>query len=439
MQTRNSTGPRFEDLASLPAGVRAYPERVQATWLKAFNEVWTRRNDLGEGDRADLAARCAWASVRVFGSTGSKAQDDPFGREGELGIQPITPGRSPRTGLPSTIPSVFKPLPINTRDIEQVLTEILEREQTTAIRQLFNTWNAQADALKFEEVSNAIRDGQMSAAQFEEWQGLYAQHINETLDPMWRRVAQSAHEAMALSAATGLGTDVLPFANTLRRLNGWIERRGVELVKTFSDSQRLAVRNVLRHYTVDVPLPPRELGRFLRPIIGLTPREATAAQRLRDALAGEGLAPKAIEGRVQTYSAFLKQRRAERIARTEISFAHNRAALDAVRTLRDEGGLVAPVVKTWLTADDERVCPRCGPLDGTVIEIDQSWPTELQRPNRPVNPKAVAIMPPLHPNCRCTVAFDVMVPDGQFGEQPTAPVGDDADGPAPVAPSLPSG
>ena len=39
----------------------------------------------------------------------------------------------------------------------------------------------------------------------------------------------------------------------------------------------------------------------------------------------------------------------------------------------------------WLTAQDERTCPECAPLDGRVFKIDE------------------APGPPKHPACRCTV------------------------------------
>jgi hypothetical protein len=45
------------------------------------------------------------------------------------------------------------------------------------------------------------------------------------------------------------------------------------------------------------------------------------------------------------------------------------------------------VMTRWRTAEDERVCPECGPLDGQV------WP-EGEGP-----------IPPLHNHCRCTREF----------------------------------
>ena len=49
---------------------------------------------------------------------------------------------------------------------------------------------------------------------------------------------------------------------------------------------------------------------------------------------------------------------------------------------------VTPVVWTrWATAEDERVCPECAPLDGLV------WPD------------GEGSAPPLHPSCRCERVF----------------------------------
>ena len=72
------------------------------------------------------------------------------------------------------------------------------------------------------------------------------------------------------------------------------------------------------------------------------------------------------------------QQRATLIARTETLRAHNEGR---TAFYRDVG-----VTKVqWLTADDERTCPECAPLNGKVFAIDE----------------APAV--PQHPGCRCVL------------------------------------
>lgn len=56
-------------------------------------------------------------------------------------------------------------------------------------------------------------------------------------------------------------------------------------------------------------------------------------------------------------------------------------------------GLIDPEIARirWRTARDERVCPKCGPLDGVKIKINEMFDTAVG----PVDG------PPLHPICRC--------------------------------------
>jgi SPP1 gp7 family putative phage head morphogenesis protein len=70
--------------------------------------------------------------------------------------------------------------------------------------------------------------------------------------------------------------------------------------------------------------------------------------------------------------------RAEAIASTEITRSYAQAKLLALQ----RGGVIQFV--GWRTATDERVCPRCGPMNG------QTAPVEIGFDG-----------PPLHPRCRC--------------------------------------
>lgn len=74
--------------------------------------------------------------------------------------------------------------------------------------------------------------------------------------------------------------------------------------------------------------------------------------------------------------------RARMIAVTELGKVYNEAAFDRYGQLGVEHVI-------WVTADDERTCEECAPLDGERMTVGQAH-DKL----------------PVHPNCRCTVIAD---------------------------------
>ena len=75
--------------------------------------------------------------------------------------------------------------------------------------------------------------------------------------------------------------------------------------------------------------------------------------------------------------------RAEVIAATEVTAATTAGEWRTVLAAAAFGILLSP---RWYTAEDERVCDICGPLNGAPIEVFGGW---------------AANGPPAHPNCRC--------------------------------------
>lgn len=73
--------------------------------------------------------------------------------------------------------------------------------------------------------------------------------------------------------------------------------------------------------------------------------------------------------------------RAETIARTEIIRAHAEGQLDAMEEMGVEE---VGVAVEWSTAGDERVCPKCSPLEEIILKIGEARG-----------------MIPRHPRCRC--------------------------------------
>lgn len=79
-----------------------------------------------------------------------------------------------------------------------------------------------------------------------------------------------------------------------------------------------------------------------------------------------------------------KKWRINTIARTEVMRAANMGRLNAYK----KSGVVKG--KEWVTAWDDRTCPRCSDCDGHRTLLDQAFDCGV-------------MAPPLHPNCRCTI------------------------------------
>ena len=86
--------------------------------------------------------------------------------------------------------------------------------------------------------------------------------------------------------------------------------------------------------------------------------------------------------------------RAMTIAVTEFTRAH----FEGQAALAEEVGRVGfQMIGIWLTANDERVCQICGPLNGT---------RESNVGSRQWGPDNIS--PPAHPNCRCDIGYEMI-------------------------------
>lgn len=113
---------------------------------------------------------------------------------------------------------------------------------------------------------------------------------------------------------------------------------------------------------------------------------------------GESLAE--IKQRVANVFSLSEQYRAERVARTTVFGVANNAAREAYK----QSGVVTEVA--WHTAEDELVCEYCGPMNGKVIAVDESFFKEGQTVTGRDGGKMKLDFdtvedPPLHANCRC--------------------------------------
>lgn len=167
-----------------------------------------------------------------------------------------------------------------------------------------------------------------------------------------------------------------------------------------------------------------DIARVIKATIGLTPRQAAAVENFRRLLenGGAGALDRVLRDRrfdasvqrlidggtvdqdkidrmVQRYAEKYQAHRAMVIARTESLRATNAGKRAAWAQYSDRTG--SDVLRWWLTAADERVCPVCSAIplmnpDG--VPLGEMYDT----------PDGPMMMPPEpHANCRCTERFAV--------------------------------
>ena len=226
-----------------------------------------------------------------------------------------------------------------------------------------------------------------------DWQGRWAKVINELLAPLWTKAV-----IVAAKNSTG-GKMILADSNEFVR--GWVDTHGGELLTQLSAESRKAITNVvLRGQSLEYS--PRQIAAEVRPLIGLTDRQAQANAKYKDRVyqtyldnrMSEAKARERSEEAALRYAGKQHRYRAETIILTELAHAYNNGAHIGVRRAISNG-LMGRCEMIWTTAGRNRICARCMELKDTVVgHTDESG----------------VKLPPLHPRCRCTIMYREIEP-----------------------------
>lgn len=179
------------------------------------------------------------------------------------------------------------------------------------------------------------------------------------------------------------------------------------LIREVNTETKMAVRRIIFNATRD-GVPPREAAKQIRDILGLTTRQALAVNRLEQGLLDQGTDPRFARAQGRRYSEQLLKSRAENIARTETMRAATTGQDLLWSEMRDAGVLPPDVTRRWLVTPDDRLCPRCAPLNGKTAQLGYLF-RETEQGVLPSQRVPVAgtttLRPPLHPRCRCVLTL----------------------------------
>jgi SPP1 gp7 family putative phage head morphogenesis protein len=139
-----------------------------------------------------------------------------------------------------------------------------------------------------------------------------------------------------------------------------------------------------------------ELRRMIGQRIGLTPYLQNAVNNYQDGLLAAGRKKRDAMRMAGEYADRLTRYRAEVVSRTEISRAMSLGQWEYWQQAKDNGVIPFDSQRVWITAEDERTCPVCAPMDGEVAAMDGGWETAngfVEYPSQ------------THPQCRCTTGL----------------------------------
>lgn len=267
------------------------------------------------------------------------------------------------------------------------------RRAGPASRALAAVWREHAESIKVDELALALDDTDRALALLrtgELGEAQTAALVPPLVDGVDRgaRLAAGSLPADKWAKQKPVGFD---FEAVNAEATRWAERRAGALVQAPREVREIIALMVAE--ANEQGIPPRELARQLRGVVGLTPAQAQAVRDFARRLRAEGVADDRRQRRVDRYAEAQHRYRALNIARTEIMGALNHGQ-QALWDQAVAGGVLnaKKFHKTWIVTLDGRVCAACEGMADAQVPIGELFTGDVDQP-------------PLHPSCRCTTGL----------------------------------
>ena len=244
---------------------------------------------------------------------------------------------------------------------------------------------------------DALRMGNWQAFQeLMDWHGI--EEDFETFKQILQ--AQAKNAAVEFYRTGGVGSQ-LTFDLIDERAVTWASTRAAELVVEITEQMRLNIRNTITSSTLG-DMTVQQAAEEIAATLPLTERDALAVnkyyERQVDRLTKTGLSEAKVRTKAKmlrdNYALKLTQSRASTIARTEIASAASQGRLLGWEAGIESGMVDGDSVKEWIA--EPTACEICAGMDGRTIPWNEEFPAGM-------------MMPPAHPNCRCSAA--ILPPD----------------------------
>lgn len=289
----------------------------------------------------------------------------------------------------------------------QQLRDFLDPREPQLASILVNTWRTQGRAITYKELREAIMylykgggldDVALFVQLMDDWRQDYTRFVSDVMAPRWED---------AITASTSKFARRFPqwtYDGIREGVKTWTEQAGAIFVTNSTATQIAGIREMIKWAATTKEVNVVDLSKIIRPCVGLYKEQAAAASKYFDSMIKNGVSERLALDRTTRYAARLQRQRAMTIARTELAFAYNHGAEIGIQQAQRDG-LMGETERVWSTADDERVCPVCGALEGKAIAMEDEFDfdTKLTYPG-------IRKTPPAHPRCRCGVWYREISP-----------------------------
>lgn len=263
-----------------------------------------------------------------------------------------------------------------------------------------------ADKVDLELIEKLISQGALDRLDlylpWDQFNELLKRELGEHLITGIRNGANAAQAETQRAAKTALGIEPeLTFDATNPRVRKWIQKNTGRLITVIGDEARGSIKDTVRD-AMREELPPIEVHRRIKGVIGLNRPQARALSNYRAGLIASGVPKAKMNTLVNRYRDEQLAYRANMIARTEMMGAVNQGHLEGQRQAVESGLIPGNAYKKWVTApEDDRLCPTCRNMKNETIPLDNQFNVTIYSGKKVVG-RAKVDTPPVHPHCRCT-------------------------------------
>ena len=245
-------------------------------------------------------------------------------------------------------------------------------------------WRTQAAMVSGDDAQWMTVTGQAPAALISAWERMNGDYVQGTVVPKYLDAFDVTEQDISRRFRKTVGK---AGPSTRAAVRNWVNEHSGELITRLNSDMHAVINALLQEYVVRTPTSPFQLSKLIRPHIGLTERWSQAVSRRYAALIDSGISAEQALAEAEKYAEMLHKARSMNIARTELANAYGEGQWQALMDARTEG-LADKIVKTWATAEDERVCDECAGLDGEQQDLGVEFSNG-------------AMHNPAHPGCRC--------------------------------------